>query len=75
MPVGASALFSFSEVGRSFPCNTGVPTMVAGVDGVCDEDGVMPVATLATSAVLLFLLSLLLWLVPFGVSFLAFSSF
>ena len=67
MPVGASAPFASSEIGRLFSCDAG------GSTRVCDEDVMMPLGVSATSTFLFFLLPLLLWNVPFGVSFLTFS--
>lgn len=68
MPVGASSPFGLSEIGRFFSRDT-VGSTVVGVGGGCDEDGVISVGASATSAFLLFLLSLLFWVVPFAASF------
>lgn len=72
--VGASAPFASSETGRSFPCDACESTTVVGVGVGCDEDGVMPVGASGPSAFLFFLLSLLFWLVPLGLSFPTFPS-
>lgn len=42
MPGGASAPFTSSEIGKSFPPDAGGSTMVVWVSGGCDADGVMP---------------------------------
>lgn len=67
--VGASSRFGLSEIDRFFSRDTVGSTMVVGVGGGCDEDGVISVGASATSAFLLFLLSLLFWVVPFAASF------
>lgn len=67
MPVGTSTPFLFSEIGRSFSCVAGGSTMV------CDEGGVMPIGVSASSTFLFFLVSVLWWIVPFGVTFLTLS--
>lgn len=64
MPVGSLASIALLEIGRSFSCDAGWATMV------CDEDGVISIGVSAASTFLFFLLSLLLWIVSFGVSFL-----